>query len=892
MQMRPSKEAISRHGGACTHSRGYFYLEIDVRHIQKKSMSKNVKLTNRLRETLADDFTRRLIHAVPAISEALYDAGNRCDDPDQKRVIQIARDIWDGRSTQWEPATRDEFVKLFDGKIAHDDTASNRAMAFDAGSMKLVDDEEMREDILLINVGKRLRDWVNSEFSALTKRLEGLQDVAHIPERVNPFVPRLFVRALMTGLAAADANRSQRCEIIAAAEFSLRDILEGTLREGNEMLVGDGFMIELPVKFAKPIIARSAGARTNNANSTNGTDASNAGDDAASGGGNGGGNGGGAGWSTEDADAGGIAALLSRLLTHTAHLTPMQQMPQQNLGMPAGVPMGMPTGATVPPEVLLAQLLMGQPMMPAGAQQAMPQGIPAGGAIPMTPLSAAAAAPSQAMPSFAMDANLVAALDRFAAGVAANPLPTFQAVPTGAPMPPAGYVFAPRMSPAANGIADGSSLPTIAIDEAAAPDQVLTAEQIALAQASAQRAVQHTNLVRQAQPELSPQMQPVQAVITDVVAGFFDSIFEADDIPDSIKALVGKLQIQMLKASMADPQIFTNAQHPFRRFVDKLVDIGVKRQQSLVAGNPAFEKISAIVDIMHEKFDGDTKVVEAAEEMLSEFLEVEEASTQEVLDDSVEEVQREEKHEMARSMARFEVEKRLRGKSFPNSIRVFAVDYWQQLLAADYIIDAEDGEQWKADLQTLDDLLWSLLPLAEQADRTKLLKILPTLLSRLNDGLDRIGISKDERAPYFQVMVEVHTTALRSMKPVVPPVPVEDKDAPSTPPPADPRKSLRKRSSGIERGQWVELTDTRGYVARCKLSWVSPLKETFVLKNYDTKEAITLKADEWKELKAAGRLRLIEETSVSERSLIGALRGVLERPRANVAAASATPAAA
>ncbi|MFM7462434.1 MAG: DUF1631 family protein, partial [Burkholderiales bacterium] len=119
-----------------------------------------------------------------------------------------------------------------------------------------------------------------------------------------------------------------------------------------------------------------------------------------------------------------------------------------------------------------------------------------------------------------------------------------------------------------------------------------------------------TNLVRQAAPILAPTMQPVQTVITDVVAGVFDHIFSAPEIPEQIKALIGKLQLQVLKASMQDPQILTNAEHPLRRFVDELADIGVKRPQSLSPGDPFYEHIATIVDNLHQNFEVDSKAIE------------------------------------------------------------------------------------------------------------------------------------------------------------------------------------------------------------------------------------------------------------------------------------------
>jgi len=391
-----------------------------------------------------------------------------------------------------------------------------------------------------------------------------------------------------------------------------------------------------------------------------------------------------------------------------------------------------------------------------------------------------------------------------------------------------------------------------------------------------------TNLIRQAQPILAPTMEPVQAVITDVAAGVFDRIFAAPDIPDSIKVLIGKLQLKIFKALMQDPQIFTNPDHPLRQFVDELADIGVKRQQSLAQGDPVFERISIIVDNLHQHFDEDPKAVERARHQLSVFIAAEEESAQGVIFDSVVEVQQQEEVEMGASMAAFEVDRRLAGRMMLRSIKEFVRQHWQVLLAKDYLVDGEDGTQWKADLATLDDLLWSISLADASKDRGRLLKLVPTLLRSLNAGLDRIGVSPETRDPYFQVLVAVHTGLLRPAKGADLSGDVDD--APALPA-IDPRANLRKRNTTIDRGQWIEMRNEDGSSQRCRLSWVSPLKETFVFKNYDTKQAITLSSEEFVGLESLGRIKLIEENSLTERSIEGAIRGLLEEP-----VAGATPA--
>jgi len=330
-----------------------------------------------------------------------------------------------------------------------------------------------------------------------------------------------------------------------------------------------------------------------------------------------------------------------------------------------------------------------------------------------------------------------------------------------------------------------------------------------------------------------------------------------------------------LKASIQDPQIFSNAEHPLRRFVDELADIGVKRPQSLLPGDPFYERIATIVDNLHQNFEVDSKAIERANHQLSSFIQAEEASGQGVIFDSVVEVQQQEEVEMGDSMATFEVDRRFAGKMFLRMIKEFVRVHWQEVLAKDYLVDGEDGEQWKADLATLDELLWSVSPKEVATDRAKFLKLLPTLLSRVNAGLDRIGLSMEARAPYFQVMEAAHKSLLCKAKDGVG-QPSDDVEHQPLPLADDPRKKLRKRTTTIARGQWIAMTEESGAVRRCRLSWVSPLKETFVLKNYDTKEAITLTAEEFHLLESQGRIKLIEENSITERSIHGAIAGMLD----------------
>jgi hypothetical protein len=857
-------------------------------------MSKNTKLISKLRESLAKDFSKRLAEAVPLVSLALAEIADKTDDADTKRAILGARDEWESRRIDWEEAVRVDYVERFEGIVSGETDKMLRTSTFSIESLSLVGDEEMSEEISLGNVSTRLKDACDYQLFSLTKRIEGLLEIPDLKEAQNPVLPRVFCRSMLAGLAAAEINVSQRCEILLGGAAVLGELLNETLKEANEVLVSHGFMIEIPVAYGK-IINKSV-SRAPLMLSTGSWQSH---------GGASGGSGGGGGGANAEMQAS-LPDLFARLL---ARLPAVDGAPGPSSGGGGG---GGPLGAVSMPGSSAAVASGGQ-ASGLSSDQLLARLFTSGLATPGPAAATGVAAPGGAAPAEAggagvqvtLDPKFLEALERFAASTAvvAAPAPAgaVSGVARTTPVSAASFDAAPGtqfsllQTQSVAALDDGTAAegaPAADADKAmsaaalvAGPLDPQHAQTEKLAAVAAASAPVLKNLVRQAAPILAPTMQPVQTMITDVVAGVFDRIFSAPEIPDSVKALIGKLQLQIFKASMQDPQIFTNAEHPLRRFVDELADIGVKRQQSLSPGDPAYERLATIVNNLHQNFDVDPKAIERANHQISAFMQAEEESVQSVIFDSVVEVQQQEEVEMGDSMAAFEVDRRFAGKMFLRMIKEFVRQHWQAVLAKDYMVDGEDGQQWKADLATLDELLWSVSPKEVAKDRVKFLKLLPSLLGRLNAGLDRIGLSKDARTPYFQVMEVTHKSLLRAATAGAGQGDVDEQPLRLV---ADPREKLRKRTTSIARGQWIEMTNEDGSVQRCRLSWVSPLKETFVFKNYDTKEAVTLTAEQFQLLESQSRIKLIEEHSLTERSIQGAILGVLDTPDATAPANAPT----
>src|SRR5213075_738050 len=62
----------------------------------------------------------------------------------------------------------------------------------------------------------------------------------------------------------------------------------------------------------------------------------------------------------------------------------------------------------------------------------------------------------------------------------------------------------------------------------------------------------------------------VDAMTIDIVAMLFDYIFDDRHIPASVKAVLGRLQIPVLKVALLDKAFFSSKAHPARRLLDRL----------------------------------------------------------------------------------------------------------------------------------------------------------------------------------------------------------------------------------------------------------------------------------------------------------------------------------
>lgn len=109
-----------------------------------------------------------------------------------------------------------------------------------------------------------------------------------------------------------------------------------------------------------------------------------------------------------------------------------------------------------------------------------------------------------------------------------------------------------------------------------------------------------------------------------------------------------------------------------------------------------------------------------------------------------------------------EIEDRLARTGAPREIRAFLLERWSWLLTGIYVNHGDQDPDWDAGWHTVNALLWSLLPKADLEDTHQLLRLLPTLLERLQDGCDAMQLPTRERDELFGQLAMLHAAVARA----------------------------------------------------------------------------------------------------------------------------------
>lgn len=385
------------------------------------------------------------------------------------------------------------------------------------------------------------------------------------------------------------------------------------------------------------------------------------------------------------------------------------------------------------------------------------------------------------------------------------------------------------------------------------------------------------------------QFSPVDTLTVDIVAMLFDFIFDDEQIPDPIKAVVGRLQIPVLKVAMLDKSFFSTKAHPARRLLDALSRAAVSLSAGVSHDDPMYCQISALVGRVQEEFDRDIAVFDKVLEVFEAWLAERERSEADTATRSARLVAAREEAEAA---ARKAMAVRLEDGT-PAVVRHFLETCWVGVLAemATASGEGEGGTAWRGGLQTASDLVWSVTRKAGAEERGRLVALLPGLVKRLREGMQLAGTPEAEAAGFNDKLMRLHSAAIRQQP--MPKIEVEQAVAD-----AAPAFVHRERSAGdvvvdsirlvapvaaeqvlervhdLQRGDWLEFVQDGGERVRARLSWVSPQRGIYLFTSPHSPRAMAIAPAALEAQLAQGLASRVDSAPLFERAVERALENL------------------
>ena len=679
--------------------------------IYKRSVKpESLGVINDCRDLVLKRICAALATTFDKIEDELFELAGKSADRETQNMYLDARSQAREKRPDIEAAFRTQFLSFFGKKVAGAPQLTTSKDRFDKDQLSLVEDDTLTENIAVADITNRLADKCDEELRALSQRMGFLLAEPELADDANPIAPDTVVRALKAACDQMTAGFQTRLTILRMVEQHMAQEMVSVYHDVNAHLVAQQVMPTLRPTFRR---AQATGRRTPS-NSTSGP--------------------------AHPSASGPAGPRLEQDMSHGfSPATDVSGGASQHFGGYSTAGLGMPPATQAVELFETLQRLMsgthsGSSNEASANRYAAAQeysSFTTGGFAPVPPRSPAESAP------------------RSVAGSSHSDTGTGQKV--GAePAPIAGTNDLIR------------SLSEIQL-------QWLNATKPSAAMAAIQNFVpgQHNatelNLLREIRSQgVTETASQVDAMTIDIVAMLFDFVFDDKSIPDTIKALIARLQIPVLKVAILDKSFFSKKTHPVRRLLDVLADASVAFPGEASREDPLYKKIETIVDRVHGEFDTDVAIFNSMVTEFEAFLKAREVANAEVIEQSARAMHDREKREMARLIAQAEVERHISEGDLPPPVVAMLKGPWSQLLERIYLRDSGRSARFVEANDTAEQLVWSVRPKVDADQRRDLITALPILLRRLQEGLDIATVDQEERKRFFSALVDCHAAAVKA----------------------------------------------------------------------------------------------------------------------------------
>lgn len=252
--------------------------------------------------------------------------------------------------------------------------------------------------------------------------------------------------------------------------------------------------------------------------------------------------------------------------------------------------------------------------------------------------------------------------------------------------------------------------------------------------------------------------------VINLVSMMFEFILDDRNLAAPMKALIGRLQIPMVKVAIADKTFFSKGGHPARRLLNEMAMACLGWQESADDNqrkDSLYSKMDETVRAVLTEFDTDMSVFERLLVDFRSYLDKEKRRAQILEQRTIDAEDGKAKSERARAQVDTELNRICKGRDLPLAVTKLLREAWANVMFITSLKQGIESEEWRSCSATAQQLVWSVTATMDKDNRQRLLKLVPELLQKLRTGLESISFSPFETTNLFKQLEVVHLARLR-----------------------------------------------------------------------------------------------------------------------------------
>ena len=413
--------------------------------------------------------------------------------------------------------------------------------------------------------------------------------------------------------------------------------------------------------------------------------------------------------------------------------------------------------------------------------------------------------------------------------------------------------------------------------------------------------------------------------VINLVNMLFEFILDDRNLSLTMKALLARLQIPIIKVAIVDKDFFNRSGHPARRLLNELATaaLGWQAPEDPSARDPLLTHIEQLVQRVLSDFDTDLSFFD---ELLADFLAFNDKQRRRALileRRTLDAESGKAKAEQGREQVDHLLKELIDGRTLPDIVTQILSGPWSNVLFLHGLKDGVGSETWLAARDVAVDLIWSVSSQASADSRQRLLVLIPELLNRLRSGFESITFNPFEVNELFRQLEPIHLARLvapakpkpellssaeivdvepavlpsqpasLNIEPVRSPSPIVEEgaatresldavsdnkvDTPVAEPVVQTPVSERalQQVDGLVTGCWLEVSDAQNNKNRCRLAAVMRSVDKYIFVNRDGMKTAECNRHSLAQALETGRYRLLDDGMLFDRALeavIGDLR--------------------